>query len=89
MPHQHLCLHRLHRLKGNAHNDDDGGAADGQVLDAFHHVARDNGQQGDDAEVNGTEHDDLVDDLLDEVGGGLAGKPPLDFRLLEISTVSY
>ena len=73
MPHQHLSLQSLHSLKGNAHNDDDGGAADGQVPDTLHEVAGNDGQQGDDAEVNCTKDNDLVDDLLNEICGGLAG----------------
>ena len=34
MTHQHLSLQSLHSLKSNAHNDDDGSAADGQAVDA-------------------------------------------------------
>ena len=73
MPHQHLSLQSLHRLQGDAHNDDDGGAADGQIPDFCHAVAGNDGQQGDDAKVHSTKDNDLVDNLLDELSGGLAG----------------
>ena len=58
-------------------------------------VARDNGQQCDNAEIYGTKDDDLVDDLLDEVGGGLAGTEARDEAAVgtsgcwQISTGSY
>ena len=73
MPHEHLRLQSLHRLQGNAHDDDDGGAADGQVPDTVHQVTGNDGQQGNDAEIHSTKDNDLVNDLLDELGGGLAG----------------
>ena len=38
MTHQHLCLQGLHSLQGNAHDDDDGGTTDSQVLNAGHQV---------------------------------------------------
>ena len=73
MAHQHLSLQSLHSLQSHAHHDDDGGAADGQVLGTRQHVAADNGQEGNDCQIQGAEHQDLVDDLVDEVSGGLAG----------------
>ena len=72
MPHQQLGLQSLHRLQGNAHNDDDGGAADRQVPDPTHEVAGDDGQQSHNAEIHSTKDNDLVDDLLDEISGGSA-----------------
>ena len=45
VPHKHLCLQSLHRLQSNAHDDDDGGSADGQVLDTLHQVASHDRQQ--------------------------------------------
>ena len=69
MPHQHLSLQSLDGLQSNAHDDDDRGTADGQVLNALHQVAGNNGQQGNDSQINGTEDDDLIDDLLDEFTG--------------------
>ena len=73
MTHQHLSLQCLHSLKGNAHDDDDRGTADSQVTDTCHQVACYDGQQSDDTQINGTKDNDLVDNLLDELSGGLAG----------------
>ena len=73
MTHQHLGLDGLYRLEGNAHNDDDGGAADrhGSELVADH--AGEDGQDGHDAKIDGAEEGDLIDDPLDEIGSGTAG----------------
>ena len=87
MTHQHLSLKSLHRLKGNTHNDDDGGTTDCQVLEVIHQVTGNDGQQSYNAQIDRTEHHDLGNDLLDEVSGGLAGT--FFFRLLAISTGSY
>ena len=74
MPHQHLSFQSLHGFQGNAHDDDDGGTADGQALHAAsQQIAGDDGQDSNDGEVNSAEDHDLADDLSDEVGGGLAG----------------
>ena len=73
MTHQHLSLQSLHSLKGNAHDDDDGGTTDGQVGNAGHVLTSDQGQQSHNAQIQSAEDDDLIDDLLDEVSGGLAG----------------
>ena len=59
--------------------------------DDIHDLADDQGQDRHDAQVDGAEQRDLVEHLLDEVRGGLAGrkpgiKPPFFFRLLDIST---
>ena len=87
MPHEHLSLQRLHSLKGNTHNDDDGGTADCQVPDATHQVAGDNGQQGYDAKVHSTKDNDLVDNLLDKVGGRSAGTEARDEAAVLIQVV--
>ena len=73
MPHQHLSLQSLDGLQSNAHNDDDRGTADSQVTDTCHQIACYDGQQGHDTQINGTKDNDLVDNLLDEFSGGLAG----------------
>ena len=73
MPHQHLSLQSLHGLQSDAHNDDNRGTTDGHILDTGHEVTGNDRQQGDDAEVNSTKDDDLVDDLLNEFSGGSAG----------------
>ena len=73
MAHQHLCLQCLHGLQGNAHDDDDRGTADSQVLNTGHHITANDRHQCNDCQLNRTEHNDLVDNLLDEVSGGLAG----------------
>ena len=87
MPHEHLSLQRLHSLKGNTHNDDDGGTADCQVPDTTHQVAGDNGQQGYDAKVHSTKDNDLVDNLLDKVGGRSAGTEARDEATVLIQIV--
>ena len=71
MTHHHLRLDRRHGLDRNADHDDDGGTADGQGADV-EDVAGDDGQQGDDSQVQRAEDDDLVDRLADEVGGRTA-----------------
>ena len=73
MPHEHLSLQCLHGLQRNADHDDDGSTADGQVLHGSHDVPGNDGQQGNDGQIHGAKYHDLVDDLLDEVGSGLAG----------------
>ena len=73
MPHEHLSLQCLHGLQRNANHDDDGSTADGQVLHGSHDVPGNDGQQGNDGQIHGAKYHDLVADLLDEVGGGLAG----------------
>ena len=78
MPHEHLCFQSLHRLEGNAHDDDDGSTANRQVPDTCHQVAGDNGQQGYDAKVHSTKDNDLVNNLLDKVGGRSAGTEARD-----------
>ena len=73
MPHQHLCFQCLHRFQSNAHNDDDGSTADGQVLNSTGQIAANDRQQRNDCKIHCTENHNLVDDLLNEVGGRLAG----------------
>ena len=90
MPHKHLSLHGLGRFQGDAHHNDDGGAADGQGADPDD-VAGDDGGDGDHRQIQGPEEGDLVQDLVDKVGGGLAGteagmNPPFFLRLLATST---
>ena len=53
--------------------------------------AGDNGRDGDNRQVERTEHGDLIEHLVDKVGGGLAGaeagdEPAVLFRLLATST---
>ena len=54
MPHEHLRFQHLDCLQGNADHDDDGGTADGHVLDASD-VLGNNGQDGYDTQLNGAE----------------------------------
>ena len=72
MTHQHLSFQSLDGLQSHADNNDDRGAADGQRAN-LEDVTSDNGGQCDHGQVQRTKHGDLVDDLDDEVGGGLAG----------------
>ena len=72
MTHKHLSFQCLHRLKSNAHDDDNRRTADRQVLHAGHQVACHDGQTGNDCQVDSTEDDDLINDLLNEVRSGLA-----------------
>ena len=94
MTHQHLSFQSLHGFQSNTDNDDDGGTADCQALDAGNQNASHDGQQSDDAKVNSTKDNNLVDNLLDELSGGSAGTEAGDettffFRLLAISVGSY
>ena len=73
MTHQHLSLQSLHSLKSNTHHDDDGGTADGQILHGGNQDATDDGQQCYHRQVQCAKNQDLVDNLLDEVRGGLTG----------------
>ena len=57
MAHQHLGLQGLGGLQRDADHDDDGRAADGQAADADHR-AGDNGRDGDNRQVERTEHGD-------------------------------
>ena len=72
MTHEHLSFQCLHGLKCNTDHDDDGSTADGQRAVA-HDVAGDDGSDCDDGQIQSTEHGDLVQNLGDEVSGGLAG----------------
>ena len=71
LTHQHLGFQCLHRLQRNTHHDDDGGTADGQGR-YVHDSADQQGQDRHNAQVDGAEQRDLVEDLLDEVRGRLA-----------------
>ena len=73
MTHEHLSFQCLNSLKCYTHNDDNRGTTDCHILDTGHEVTGNDRQQGDDAEVNSTKDDDLVDDLLNEFSGGSAG----------------
>ena len=86
MPHQHLCFQRLHRLKGNAHNDDDGGAADRQISVADSLTQQQRADRHD-AQINGAEQGDLAQDFLDEVHSGLAGTESRDKAALLLQVV--
>ena len=70
MPHEHLSLQSLHGLQSNTDHDDDGSTADGQVPDTIHQIAGHDGQASDHSQVDRTEDDDLVDNLLDEFSSG-------------------
>ena len=72
MTHEHLSFDGLDGLQSDADDDDDGSTADGQGAGAGDQVTADDGQQSNHAQVDGTEDDDLVDDLLDLVDKGLA-----------------
>ena len=72
LTHQHLGLQRLYGLQRNAHHDDDGRTADGQG-GVPHDLADQQGQDRHDAQIDSAEQGDLVQDLLNEVGGRLAG----------------
>ena len=70
--HEHLVLHLLDGIQGDAHHDDDRCAADGQGA-VPEQVAGDNGRDGHHRQVESTKHGDLIEHLGDKVGGGLAG----------------
>ena len=72
MPHEHLSLQSLHGLQSDAHHDDDGGTADGQV--GLGDGTGDHGQHCHDGQVNSTEDHDLADDLLDGAENSLVEK---------------
>ena len=71
MTHHHFGLQLTYRIQRNADNDDDGSTADGKaaVLDDDANKDREN---CDDTQIKSAEQGDLVDDLEDEVGRGLA-----------------
>src|SRR5699024_1360930 len=71
VPHEHLRFQSLGGLQVNAYNDDDGGAADGQLI-VIDNRAQGNRHQRHKGQVDGTEEGDLANDLGDEVGSGLA-----------------
>ena len=72
MPHQHLGFQRLHRLQRHADNDDDGRTADGQIPRPSQVLGNDGGD-GDDGQIERAEQGDLIEHLVNEVGGRLAG----------------
>ena len=72
MPHEHLRFQHLDCLQGNADHDDDGGTADGHVLDASD-VLGNNGQDGYDTQVNGAEEGQTGEYLGQELRRGTAG----------------
>ena len=78
MTHQHLCFQSLHSLQSNTHNDDNGSTTDCQALHIGSQDACHDGQQGNDSQIHSTENQDLVDNLLDEISGGLAGAEARD-----------
>ena len=71
LAHHHLRLQRADRLKCNTDNDDDRGTADGEAGVA-QQFAGDQRADGHDAEVDGAEKGDLVENLGNEVRRGLA-----------------
>ena len=71
LAHHHLRLQRTDRLKSNTDNDDDRGTADGEAGVA-QQFAGDQRADGHDAEVDGAEKGDLVENLGNEVRRGLA-----------------
>ena len=66
MPHQHLSFHGCNGLQCNADHDDNRCTADGQVRD-LQNVTHNNGQKGNDAQIQRTKERDLVDHLADEI----------------------
>ncbi|MPM16471.1 hypothetical protein SDC9_62852 [bioreactor metagenome] len=71
MPHQHLRFQSLDGLQRDAHNDDDGSAADGEGRDADD-SSRDNGQERQNHQEDGAEEGNLGEYLVDKFGGGSA-----------------
>ena len=67
---QHLVFQCLDGLQRNTDNDDNGGTADGQGI--VHEVTHDNGQQGNDRQIQRAEDGNLADDLGNEFRGGPA-----------------
>ena len=72
MAHQHLTLDDTYGLQGHADHNQNGSTTDGQAAQTLN-VAQDQRQTGDDCQEDGTHHGDLIQHLLDEVAGGLAG----------------
>ena len=72
MTHEHLCFQSLNSFQRNADNDDNRGAADRQTTQTGD-VTGNDGQQSHNAQIDSAEDDDLIDDLVDEISGGLAG----------------
>src|SRR5699024_9258961 len=72
--HEHLRLDGADGLDGNAHDYDYGRTAQGYAGEggSVGEAADEHGHDGDDAEVDGAEHGDLVEHLLDIVARGLA-----------------
>ena len=73
MAHQHLCFQSLYGLQSNTNHDDDGGAADCQILNAGNQITANDGQQGNNCQIYCAKHNDLIDYLLDEFCRRLAG----------------
>lgn len=72
MTHHHLGFHLFYRLQGNAHQNQDGGAADRKPMHAAQ-VAEDNRQQRDHAEEDCADQCQLRQDLRNKVRGWLSG----------------
>ena len=77
MTQHHLGFQLLDGLKGNAHNNDDRSAAQGQAIHAGH-VGIDNRNQGHKSQEQGPDQGDFGKDLRDKVRRGLAGADARD-----------
>ena len=69
MAHHHLALDLLGRFQSPAHHDHDGGAAQGQAVEAAE-LAEKAREQRDNAQEQRAHQADLVDDALDIIRGG-------------------
>ena len=68
-----LGLDLLHRLQADAHDDEDRGAAEGEVLVGGDRDQRHEGDERDDAEVEGTGQRDAGEDVVEVLGRRPAG----------------
>ena len=71
--HKHGALQAAAGIQSDTDHNDHGSTADGQVGNSGVQNATDLRQQSNNRQIECTEHQDLVDNLLDEVSGGLAG----------------
>ena len=73
MPHHHLSLQSLNSFQSNTDNDDHRSATDCQSLCSLDENVANHGQQSYNRQINSTEYQNLADNLLDKISGGLAG----------------
>ena len=75
MSHPQVAVDLLHRIKNNAHHNQQGGAAE-ELCELLVHVeecAHDGGQNGHESQEEGAREGDFRHDVIDELGGLLAG----------------